>query len=351
MCLLAASRADNVSDHQVAQVRPIQLGTSGGNLRDQSYAYCCSGTLGALVCDPQGRLFILSNNHVLARTNRGHRGEPITQPGLVDAECVLSTNDTVATLWKRRVVHFGGSTPNVVDCALARILPGQVDTNGDMLGIGTVSQRSRAPRVGLAVKKSGRTTGVSEGVIAAVDVSLIVVYDRVCGVGNRRALFIHQIRITPGGFGDFSEGGDSGSLVVEDVDSCPRAVGLLFAGGNSDTFANPIARVLSRLNVSMVGCAATSSVAVVPLAQSAVAPQVSAESIAACQFAKDSVEANLLKTPGVVGVGIGVSDSDPAQAVLEVYRTAEATNLTAALSQSIRSVPVKVILTGTIHAL
>ncbi|HUI08271.1 MAG TPA: hypothetical protein VL486_14825 [Verrucomicrobiae bacterium] len=351
MCLLTAIYADNPSDHQVAQARPIQLGTSGGNIRDQSYAYCCSGTLGALVEDRKGRLYILSNNHVLARTNRGQKGNPITQPGLVDANCSLSDSDAVATLTRRKALHFDRDQWNVVDCALAQILPGQVDTNGNILGIGILNAQPVAATVGLAVKKSGRTSGVTQGVVAAVDVSILVDYDRVCGLGTRVALFVHQIRITPGGFGDFSEGGDSGSLVVEDVDSCPRPVGLLFAGGNSDTFANPIIKVLGRLKVSLVGCTSTSSVAALPLAQSAVAGRVSAQSFAACQSVKQAVEADLLRTPGVVGVGIGVSDSDPTQAALEVYSSAAATNLSAALSKAVRSVPVKVIQTGTIHAL
>ncbi len=351
LCLLAASQADNVQDHQVAQSRPVQLGTSGGNLNDESSLYCCSGTLGALVHDRKGRLYILSNNHVLARTNRGHKREPITQPGLVDADCLLTHNDAVAALTKRQNINLSARAKNVVDGAIAQILPGQVDTNGSILGIGTLNGAIVAPTVGLAVKKSGRTTGVSQGVIAAVDVTILVAYDRVCGIGTRIARFVQQIRITPGGFGDFSEGGDSGSLVVEDVDTCPRAVGLLFAGGDTDTFANPISSVLSKLKVSMVGCSSTSSVAAVPLAQFAGARRVSAESFAACQSAKETVEADLLKTPGIVGVGIGVSDSEPGQATLEVYSNVEATELSAKLPQTLHSVPVKVIKTGTIHAL
>ena len=49
------------------------------------------------------------------------------------------------------------------------------------------------------------------------------------------------------------KGGDSGSLMVEDVTSNPRAVGLLFAGSNSLAVANPIDQVLSFLNGTMVG--------------------------------------------------------------------------------------------------
>ena len=71
------------------QSRPIPLGTSGGSIRDSSWSFCCGGTLGALVQDSQGVQYILSNNHVLARSNRGLIREAIIQPGLIDQEPCL----------------------------------------------------------------------------------------------------------------------------------------------------------------------------------------------------------------------------------------------------------------------
>ncbi|HAY84169.1 MAG TPA: hypothetical protein DCY42_04365 [Chloroflexi bacterium] len=47
--------------------------------------------------------------------------------------------------------------------------------------------------------------------------------------------------------GAMSQGGDSGSLVLEG--SSNNAVGLLFAGSNSTTIFSPIQAVLSILNV------------------------------------------------------------------------------------------------------
>jgi hypothetical protein len=66
--------ADGGPEHQIPQSRPIKLGTSGGNINDRSMLYCCSGTLGSLVEDGVSQ-YILSNNHVLARTNLGIIGE------------------------------------------------------------------------------------------------------------------------------------------------------------------------------------------------------------------------------------------------------------------------------------
>jgi hypothetical protein len=50
--------------------------------------------------------------------------------------------------------------------------------------------------------------------------------------------------------GAFSDGGDSGSLVVDAVTR--RAVALLFAGGSGSTFASPIEPVLARFGVEIV---------------------------------------------------------------------------------------------------
>jgi hypothetical protein len=91
--------ADNGPNHQVRQTRPIQLGTTGGNINDRSAAFCCSGTLGALVQNATTQ-FILSNNHVLARTNQAAIGEDIIQPGLIDQNpvCNQDVMDAVADL-------------------------------------------------------------------------------------------------------------------------------------------------------------------------------------------------------------------------------------------------------------
>ena len=73
-------QATGSKKHRKHQQRPIRLGTSGGNIKDRTQSECCDGTLGALV-EKNGTQYILSNNHVLARTNKGKIGEAIIQPG------------------------------------------------------------------------------------------------------------------------------------------------------------------------------------------------------------------------------------------------------------------------------
>jgi hypothetical protein len=72
-------------------------------------------------------------------------------------------------------------------------------------------------------------------------------------LGNLR--FDQQIEIESAGDGSFSDGGDSGSLIVDDDFG---AVGLLFAGSEAGgenglglTFANPIGTVLDALKVDL----------------------------------------------------------------------------------------------------
>ena len=136
-------------------------------------------------------------------------------------------------------------------------------------------------------------------------------------------------------------------------DSCPRAVGLLFAGGSSDTFANPIAKVLTRLHVSMVGC----PTAAVSVAAAAAAPlvtaahKVSAQSFSACRTAKETAEPDVLAIPGVVGMGIGISDTEPEQAAVEIYTSDDPSSVRVKLPRLLSSVPSRSSGTGTIHAL
>lgn len=240
-------------EHQQRQQRPIELGTSGSNLNDISFLYCCGGTLGGLVEDGE-KQYILSNNHVLALTNTGQTGDKIVQPGLIDNFCIQDAGDTVAYLSDFVKIRFkkGRSIPiNKVDAAIAEVVPAAVDANGSILGIGGLSIDIVEAFAGQSVKKSGRTTGLTYGVVMDVDVTVDVSYSKSCGgPSNQLARFSGQILIGPGGF---SGGGDSGSLIVEDVNDQPSAVGLLFAGSELVTVANPIGLVLESFGVSMPG--------------------------------------------------------------------------------------------------
>lgn len=124
--------------------------------------------------------------------------------------------------------------------------------DGAILEIGTISASTVAASLKKAVKKSGRTTGLTRSTITGLNATVSVAYDNECAGGAAfTKTFTGQIIIS--NKGRFLAGGDSGSLMVEDVATNPRAVGLLFAGSSSLAVANPIGHVLAFLGATMVG--------------------------------------------------------------------------------------------------
>ena len=108
----------------------------------------------------------------------------------------------------------------------------------------------------MQVQKYGRTTGFTTGSINAVNVDVDVCYfpltETICFPGYQ-AHFVNQFSI-PDGSVPFSAAGDSGSLLVTTGSNNP--VGLLFAGGDGLTIANPIDAVLQRFSVTIDGAPA-----------------------------------------------------------------------------------------------
>lgn len=162
--------------------------------------------------------------------------------------CDVTGAQTVATLVTRH------SLPNSnVDCSTGKVVSGMVRTDGSILEIGTISQAPVAAFINQAVKKSGRTTGLSHSSVSGLNATISVTYDNECAGGTAfTKTFTGQIVVANKG-SKFLNSGDSGSLMVEDVATNPHAVGLLFAGSSFDAIANPIQEVLSFLGATMVG--------------------------------------------------------------------------------------------------
>ena len=226
--------------------RPLLIGASIGHVG------VTAGTLGAFARRGE-RIYVLSNNHVLANEDRAESGDWILQRAAYDGG--REPSERVARL--RHWIRLKPRRPNVVDAALAEILPGVAYEPGLLRDLIHGQDRRLAEvRAGLidegeSVYKLGRTTGATEGRVTAFDVDNVVVnYD----AGNLR--FDNQIEIEGAGRRPFSDGGDSGSLVV---DRAMRAVALVFAGGDSGgtnglglTYANPLGRVLAALRAALL---------------------------------------------------------------------------------------------------
>ncbi len=222
------------------RVRPLRPGLS------VAHPSVTAGTLGGFV-RVDGRLAMLSNNHVLAASDAASPGDAVLQPGPADGGTVA---DRVATLTAFERFTDG---PNLVDAAVAVLDPGVDADPGAYPGGPLASAVADGDEVDpdQAVEKVGRTTGHTRGRITAVEVDGVAVqYDD--GVHT----FDGQIEIE-GLSGGFSAGGDSGSVIWRSADRAPLA--LLFAGsevggaqGGGVTFASPLATVLDVLGVEWV---------------------------------------------------------------------------------------------------
>lgn len=209
---------------------PVPCGVSVGNSRENS-----SGTIACIVVK-HGIRYILSNNHVLARSNDAVVGEPIVQPGRADNNGLPTGQIGVLSAYKK--VDFSGN--NIFDAAVARLTVQNSYEEADQF---SPSHAPETATVGMAVQKVGRTTGLTTGTVAATDVTLKVDYDN-----GMTATFVNQIYV-PGA--NFLQAGDSGSLLVSQDGDHP--VGLCFAGGTDGAFANPIGPILDYFGVQIAG--------------------------------------------------------------------------------------------------
>jgi hypothetical protein len=230
-----------------ARVRPCPGGYSCGNYK------ITAGTLGAWV-KKGDQPMLLSNSHVLggSAVSGAKTGDAILQPGAYDGG--QNPGDEIAELDTFVPIKFINrnifqiildwilrrSLPvNKVDCALAAPLEGNVVDN-TILGIGTPVGYV-GPVLGMEVKKSGRTTGLTSGVISQVDVTA-----RVNMGDGKIAVFTNQFMVQTEGF---SAPGDSGSAILTTYNSF---VGLLFAGSDNPplTLGNEWGNVREALKIS-----------------------------------------------------------------------------------------------------
>ena len=341
---------------QTQQTTPIALGSSGGNVLDKVTSggtiTCCGGTLGSLVTRG-GTQFILSNNHVLARSDAGIKtagatlGDGISQPGLVDSRCGLNTPTTVANLTDFFNLETGTQATNI-DAAIAQVVNGMVNTNGSILELGSTatngvpdagapSSTVLSPAMGLAVAKSGRSTGLTCSTVTGINVTVLnVAYEKVCGGGQSfTASYSSQVMV---GGGAFSAGGDSGSLIVTQANAQP--VALLYAGSDTDTVGNPVSAVLNFFstagnpmtfvgggNHAVIGCTGPFPLAVKGVVANSLAGQAStatSEKMQRAMAVRDAHRAELLAHTEAQAVGVGASYDNPEEPAILFFVTRSA---------------------------
>jgi hypothetical protein len=233
---LSVEEANVVLEADTGTYDPLVGGISIGPCRAAG-GRVLAGTLGCVVFDDAtGRPMLLSNFHVLAVDTGARPGDVMAQPSRVDGgACPASVVGTLAR-WS-----LGGSVDGAVAWATRRGVAGQVAGVGALAGTATAT-------VGAAVRKRGRTTGLTFGIVDTVDLTITLDYGG--GIGNRTLR--QQVGVRPDTFRSprFGGPGDSGSVLV---DGANRVLGLYFAGDTTAGYgiANPIGPVLSALAVHL----------------------------------------------------------------------------------------------------
>ena len=343
----------NPSTHQVHLTTPILLGSSGGNNNDydtqgNQVLDCCGGTLGALIQSSGGTQYLLSCNHVLARSDQASTGETIVQPGLIDDNCTpygqpgaATTPVGVLTTW----LPLSSSSTNV-DAAIAQVNSGAVNTTGAIEefglpqangtlaaappGISSTAGKGENPSINLTVAKSGRTTGLTCANITAINLNVQVSYFKNCEETSPylTKTYTNQIAIEGN---EFSDAGDSGSLVVDANNAEP--VGLFFAGGVtisgiSEGVANPAPTVLAELGAQQgtaytfigttdhpVSCLSYGNATAV----AAQAHTLSDTQVVLAQQALSQARALVNPSAGILGAATGKSSDNAGEATVIFY--------------------------------
>lgn len=215
---------------RTGRVRPMVGGISVGSVQ------ITAGTLGGIAVDNNTGLIVgLSNNHVLLSSDWGDQsGLPqgeIVQPGSYDGG---KLPDDLAG-YGYRGVPVKLDRDNLVDAA---VFKPQVDLTPEILGVSS-EPNIVEPEPGMAVVKSGRTTGVTRGEVSVVDATVDV-----DGWGVAR--FVDQVMVEPA----IMQGGDSGSLVLAEDG---RVAGLGFAGSDKISVFSPARNVQNLLNIRILG--------------------------------------------------------------------------------------------------
>jgi hypothetical protein len=335
-----------VPDNGNSQTAPVELGSSGSNAHDSidngKTITCCGGTLGSLVTRG-GVQYILSDNHILARSDAATVGDAIVQPGLIDTPtCTTAGTTTVANL--TQFSNLQATPSQNLDAAIAQVVAGKVDPAGKIIYLGATVNSNGVPvadapqggtglaassvAVGRPVAKSGRSTGLTCSTVEATNITTSVDYTVNCdGTGTKFTVnYTNQIGVIGG---DFSGQGDSGSLIVTQDTATP--VALLYAGSNTDTVGNPVADVLNFFKSgsnaatfvgggahAVVGCTLPTA----PQSAKTVVPSfVSTEVIQRAAATRDLHAPELLAYPEVQAVGVGQSYDNPKEAAILFFVT------------------------------
>jgi hypothetical protein len=211
----------------VGRIQPI---AQGGDEIESTHYPTTKGTFGCVVSDIFGGRYALTCDHVAGTLAGQPRGAGVDHLG-----------SRIGTYHAGSGVHLSTSASNTSDAALVDLNNPSAHSSHQP-GIGSPVGFGPAPALGDAMRKVGKTTGLTRGVLVYL-VTMNVPY----AAGTAR--FVDQLGIDRAG-GPFASAGDSGAVVLN---RAREVVGLLFAdtAGSNLAFANPISAVASALGVDL----------------------------------------------------------------------------------------------------
>lgn len=218
--------AEAAASNRKKRLNPIVPGVSVANTK------VSAGTIGCIVFDQNnGTPYVLSNWHVLNGPT-GVLGDDVVQPGPADDNRVQLNR--MGKLVRSHLGHAG-------DCAVASIEDRQ--SKAEILDLGIKPEQLAEAELGDKVIKSGRTTGVTHGIVRRV---LTIAKINYGGVTGEQEIGCFEIGVDPNhpsSDGQISKGGDSGSVwMIKGTNgkASKTLAGLHFAGegpGNPDEHA------------------------------------------------------------------------------------------------------------------
>ncbi len=218
--------AEAAASDRKKRLNPIVPGVSVANTK------VSAGTIGCIVFDQNnGTPYVLSNWHVLNGPT-GALGDDIVQPGPADDNRVQLNR--MGKLVRSHLGHAG-------DCAIASIEDRQ--SKAEILDLGIKPEQLAEAELGDKVIKSGRTTGVTHGIVRRV---LTIAKINYGGITGEQEIGCFEIGVDPNhpsSNGEISKGGDSGSVwMIKGANGKASKIlaGLHFAGegpGNPDEHA------------------------------------------------------------------------------------------------------------------
>jgi hypothetical protein len=211
--------------------RPVAFGAS------ISHVQGVAGSLGCVVTKQgDNAWYVLSACHVLAPVGVAHFGDPIVEPPVQNGAAA-----PLATLSDFETLKDDGSA-NRFDAAIAK-LDRKTDVSTRIPLIGPPKIPAMDPVLYQSVRKFGAGTLHTLGIVT--DTAASVAFT----MSGDSYLFRDVIQVTGCG-GVFTEGGDSGALVVDALSS--RPIGLVIGGAGVRTFVSPIDIVLEHFGVQFV---------------------------------------------------------------------------------------------------